>query len=172
MFYYIRTMKLIIRGSIVLLVLLSGCKNNHQRRPFQGKEFEGIITYRLTYSEISQNRRSGDTLKVIYSKGNLIKQYNWNNSEATRKEIFLVDGNRFYTLLGRNDTLYSADISNHHSTRLIRSTHSISDTRILGYDCEQIDQYFESGVEDFKTHIELLYSNAALKMNTEYFKGR
>src|ERR1700754_4239046 len=108
------------------------CNNSTTNGPLHRKEFEGLVTYRITYENHPEDISYGDTLKLWYSKGNLIKSYNGKAVHGIRKEIFLIKGNRYFFQVRDSDSLITADIASEKYMTLVSSQHSITDTRILG----------------------------------------
>lgn len=148
------------------------CKNKSERDAFKGKEFEGLITYRITYDNYPAEYGYGDTMLVWYSKGNLVKLFNNKLIKGLRKEIFLVKGNKYFFQVGNSDSLFSGDIGTEKRTKLLHSQHSFTDTRILGHTCEQIEQEMEFTKTKANVLSTYLYSKGVLPMNSDYFSGK
>ncbi len=155
-----------------LLPVYWSCKNSATNQPLNKKEFEGLVTYRITYDNHPEDNSYGDTLKLWYSKGNLIKNYNGKAEHGIRKEIFLIKGNRYFFQVGNSDTLINADIGSDKYMILVSSQHSITDTRILGHTCEQVDQELEYNRFKLPVFVSYLYSKDVLPMDPDYFKNR
>lgn len=162
-------MKLLFPG--ILFTILSACNSTGQKPVSKNiKEFEGIITYKITYKNNPDSLLYGDTLKVLYSKGNFIKQYNGMSPKGLNRELFLKDNSQYYMQIGASDTLYSFDIRQ-KNVRLLRSEKSAGIYKILGYDCEQIQfhQVYE-GDYPFAIYNSYIYSRNILRINAVWFK--
>lgn len=162
-----------LQSIALILPLFWACQNPSDNQLFKGKEFEGVITYRITYDNWPEDYSYGDTLKVWYSKGDLIKVYNGKAVKGFRKEIFLLNGNKYFFQVGNSDSLYSIDIGSDKYMKLVDSHHSFTDTRILGHTCEQIDQDLQyAGKNQAPFIFSLLYSKGVLPMDKDHFKDR
>jgi hypothetical protein len=151
----------------------TACESRPGTHAFQGKEFEGVITYRISYVNCPDNIINGDTLSVFYSKGNLVKLYNGNKPDLPYREVYLLAGNQYYLQIRRSDTISRFDVRQNKNMDLVASSHSLSDTRILGYDCEDIKfQLKYHGNSELHMFNEFLYSTKVLKVNKDYFRDR
>jgi hypothetical protein len=166
---YFTIMKLLFSG--ILFTILSACNSTDQKPVSKNiKEFEGIITYKITYKNNPDSLLYGDTLKIFYSKGNFIKQYNGMSPKGLNRELFLKDNSQYYMQTGASDTLYSFDIRQ-KDVKLLSSKQSVSTYKILGYDCEQIEmnQVYMSDYP-FAIFNSYTYSRNILPINAVWFK--
>ncbi|KAA2243340.1 hypothetical protein F0L74_12610 [Chitinophaga agrisoli] len=151
---------------LVLLISLFSC-----RQQAGNTEFEGIITYKIIYKDYTLGDY-GDTLKVFYSKGNMIRAYNTKDPKGLRKEIFLAKGPRYFMNIGPSDTLYSYDITSNNL--VLTDTKKLQSKKILNYTCERFDMYAtlttKSGAPVF-TAQSTTFSRDALKVNPLHFKN-
>lgn len=137
-------------------------------RPHQdGKEFEGVITYAICHPNDPDSALYGDTVKIFYSHGNMIKEYNDTSPTGLKREVFLKKGARYYLNIGGSDTLYDFDIT---ARDLRIKNFQVVDTSItvLGYPCETIlyrqSYKDEDGLQINSTYS---YSKNALLVNAE-----
>lgn len=149
-----------------LLLLFIGCKRKDETY------FEGMITYKISYTSNDNEPSLGDTMKVYYSKGNLLKEYNGKNLKGLKKEIFLGATNEYYMQHVASDTLFSYDISNNTLT-LVGSKYAANNAQILGFDCNKVEHVqmmhpSELYIFFFSTYF---YSTKALRINKTYFKN-
>lgn len=156
-----------------LLITLSSC--SRQLDGHNGntdKEFEGVITYKISYESFNDSALYGDTLRLYFSKGNWIKKFNGTDPGCLRQEIFLNNGSMVYMNIGKSDTLYSYDISQNKNLTITSTKKNPSANKILNYTCEsiEINQVFRSHITFFidETYV---FSKDALKVNPEHFKN-
>jgi hypothetical protein len=161
----------ILQLSTFFLLLLA-CNAPSKNEPFKGKEFEGLITYRVTYDNYPREGAFGDTLWVWYSKGDLLKVCNSKRADASRKELFLLKGNRYFFQLGDSDSLYYADIGSDRLTTLEDSRHFATETRILGQDCDEIEHRLKLNKWQSSFVSTYLYSQNVLRMDKRLFRLR
>jgi len=147
------------------------CKNATTNQLSNGKEFEGVITYRITYDGYPEDYSYGDTMRFWYSKGNCIKEYNGKAIHGVRKEIFLIKGNRYFVQMVNGDSLLTTDVTSDKFMSLKDSHHSFTETRILGHTCEQIDQDLEYTKGHLPCFVSLLYSKEVLPVDKQNFKN-
>jgi hypothetical protein len=156
-----------------IIIFLFCCQNQPDNPPFQGKEFEGVITYRAEYVNFPSNLQYGDTVKIYYSHGNLLKTSNGKNPAVIHHEVLLLAGNKYYFNKGDPDTLYSVDIGDNSSATLDKEIHAPSETRILGHTCEKfIQEMTPTHHKSFHATEEYYYSKDVLRVNKDYFKDR
>jgi hypothetical protein len=156
---------------VFFLLLFCACHDSLDKSVDKAKEFEGLITYKITYENFPEDHSYGDTMKIWYSKGNMLKLYNGKVSGGLRKEVFLVRGNKYFFQVGNSDSLFSGDIGNDKITKLLNSHHLFTDTRILGHTCEQIDQELEFIDSHAPIASTFMYSKDILPVDQNRFKG-
>ena len=134
-------------------------------------EFEGVITYKITYINNRDSSGNSDTMRLYYSKGNLVKQYNSTSSSVLKKELFIGSTNSYYMKFGNSDSLYAYDISKNDRV-LVNTNATDNDATILGHDCNRIEfNQLHTGEYNFYIYSSFWYSDKILKVNPEYFKG-
>jgi hypothetical protein len=154
-----------------LLAGLYGCGNGDAGQK-EGKEFEGVITYRIDYRKRNDRSVYGDTMKVYYSKGNLARVYNSEGQDALRKEVILSESHRYYAQKAMSDTVYTYDISLDAHLKLLETRRFSDDTRIMGHTCKKIefDQEYMGEVK-FYVYDSYMYSDDVLKVEKLHFKN-
>jgi hypothetical protein len=150
-------------------MLLSACA---QKTPGNNKkernDFEGIVTYKIIEDDFYKNRSYGDTMRLYYSHGNVIKEYN-GKLPVLRKEIFLGSSNKYYMKIGDNDTLYGYDLKQNNS--VTTGTSNVDkDTIILGHTCNKIGFDIHYTNPDLFTYCFFWYSPDVLRIDPQYFK--
>ena len=163
-----------LKRIVFFLPLFLACNDHAVEQNAPSKEFEGVITYRITYDNYPEEFSYGDTMKAWYSKGDLIKLYNGKAVNGMRKELFLLKGNKYYFQMGKYDSLFSYNIGSDKFMKLVDSRHSFPETRILGHTCEQIDQDLQlyTATNHAKEFATFLYSKDILPVEKDHFKDR
>lgn len=155
--------------SITLTTIILSCNST----PNQIKgEFEGIITYKNTYKNFADSLLYGDTMRVTYSKGNLLYEYNSKVPNGIRKMVYLWEKPSHYTYVGESDTALTYDITSWGG--LVRTSSVLSKSRevILGHKCEKLSRVFvHLGKETFYMYEKYVFSKEMFKVNKAYFKN-
>jgi hypothetical protein len=162
-----------VNKAVVLFCLLAGlygCGGGDAGQK-EVKEFEGVITYRISYKNKDYKPIFGDTLRVFYSKGNVAKVYNSQGPDAMRKEVFYGESRRYVVKMAMSDTVFIYDMGNTGHLSNIRTIRVADDTRILGHVCKKIefdDKYtVGSGIYVYTS---FWYASDVLKVDNRYFK--
>lgn len=119
-----------------MLLCGAGCRQPDGTK--DGKEFEGVITYKIFYSEKDDPFIYGDTMRIYYSKGNIARVYNGQGADAIKKEVFLGESRRYLIRLNASDTVLTYDMGDRGNFTLAAMKRSSEDTRILGHTCKKI----------------------------------
>lgn len=155
--------------SAVFLFCAAACREPDRTK--DGKEFEGVITYKILYNNKDDASVYGDTMRVYYSKGNIARVYNSQGAGAIRKEFFYGESRRYLIQLAASDTVLTYDMGDRGNFTLAATKRSSEDTKILGHVCKKMefDEVYRRG-PNFKVRIGYLYSPGVLKVNKHHFK--
>lgn len=158
--------KKLLLSLFIVIFLFSGCRQKHQKNT---KEFEGIITYRITRGGIYHVKApSADTMKIYYSHGNMIKLMN--GKIGVKEEFFLKDKGYYFTD-HRSNSLFTSDPTNSGGFILM----SVSDARpfhaVLKYPCKVINvSHGYVSKHSYMLYDTYGYSGQAFPIDPEFFK--
>lgn len=155
--------------SVMFVALILSCNSS----PTQIEdEFEGMIIYKITYKNSADTLIYGDTLRVTYSKGNLLYEYNSKVPNGLRKMVYLWKKSSLYSYIGDSDTALTSDITSLQGLIRTSSIQSKSEQVILGHKCEEISNIsVHLGKDTYYLHEKYLFSRDMLKVNKAYFKN-
>jgi len=151
------------------LLCAAGCKEPEPDGTKDGKEFEGVITYRLSYEGRDDRAVYGDTMRLYYSKGNIAKVYNSQGPEALRKEVFICDKHLYLAQKALSDTVLTYDLRQ-KSLEVKSTKRSSDDTRILGHVCKTIEHRSMHSDPNFYVSSSMSYSKNFLRVDKLRFK--
>ncbi|WP_448703015.1 hypothetical protein ACFGVR_11745 [Mucilaginibacter sp. AW1-3] len=123
----------------LLVIAFSAC-NSANKTQVPVKEFEGVITFKTTYSTWRDSGKTpySDTLRVYYSHGNILRIHSGDSSVAPKKEIYQVNDDRFYSIQPHVDTLYWYDITKNPDMELAELKVTPYPQAVLGRKCDQV----------------------------------
>ena len=135
------------------------------------KEFEGVITYKIYYVNKPDSAGKADTMRVIYSKGNMVREYNPTAKNQLKKEIFFASNNAYYSIITGIDSAYSFDLKD-AKLKLIHSDYNATPVNILGRPCERLkfDEVFMGKAKFYVSNI-FLYNKDILRVDKKYFSN-
>lgn len=111
--------KIRLYSGMAFVLIVMGCgqagSSNHQ------KEFEGVITYRMSYGGKDESGIYGDTMKLYYSNGNIARVYNSDGPDALRKEVYLCGTHRYLAKKALSDTVYTFDLQQTGGLKAMRT---------------------------------------------------
>lgn len=159
-------------------VLFTAC--NSPSKPFTGKEFEGVITYKLTYqnyTDTSYTRYYGDTMRAYYQQGKLLEVYNSKINGGLKKTLIIPEDKKGYMSINGSDTLQYFDITQSSAVAGTKSTLTTFETHdttavFMGHTCKVIKTIFlhDAGDVRYLEYRTFVYSPDALHMNAAHFK--
>lgn len=153
------------------MVCLWSCGGAGADEQKEVKEFEGVITYRISYQGRDDTSVYGDTMRVYYSKGNIARIYNSEGPDALRKEIIYCKTLRYVAKKAMSDTVYTFNEREDGHLKSISIKRSSDDTRILGHVCRKIEfQDIHTGDISFSVYNSFMYADDVLKVDKRHFK--
>jgi hypothetical protein len=153
----------------MLLIPLIACNQNTDSKQDK-KNFEGVVTYKILYDNNDDTALYGDTMRMYYSNGNFIKEYNGESPKGLKREMFISSINKYYMNIGNSDSFYNYDITKNVNT-LVNSKHTQNDTAILGYSCDKVEFTQLHPNPNFYIYNSYYYSDKVLRIDPKYFEA-